>query len=174
MKTKNPMIRAVSAATLSWLAISLAHAGYITVDTGIWRTWQQYGTANPQFETVQEAYADTKARIDRCDNGNPQRCWTLENLRPDPDHLFWAYNGVAYWWVADIRLCTGGSCTPNGGAVFVQNVRCPVYADRSFGITQLNGGNPPPDWHVSDSGVGQPCVSARSGRTSDSVQFDPA
>ena len=35
MKTKNLTIRVVSAATLSWLAISLAHAGWITMDTAI-------------------------------------------------------------------------------------------------------------------------------------------
>ena len=74
--TKNLVFRAVSAATLSWLAISLAHAGYIMMDTNIERRWHQYGTANPIFATVEEAYADTKARSEGC-NVSKTTCWTL-------------------------------------------------------------------------------------------------
>lgn len=59
--------------------IPLAHAGYITVDTGTWRTWQQYGTGNPRFETVQEAFADTQARSP-CTDPATQTCVFYENL----------------------------------------------------------------------------------------------
>ena len=74
MKTKNLVFRAVSAATLFCLATSLAHAGYVMVHTAIERRWQQYGTNHPIFATVQEAFADTKARWERCDNYTPQTC----------------------------------------------------------------------------------------------------
>jgi hypothetical protein len=102
--TKTLTIRSLVATALFAAMSTLANAGYIISDVGIWRLWFQYGTTNPYFDTLQEAFADSKARSDRCNNSNRQTCWSIENLRPDPNHPFGAWNGSVGTFTSRIRL----------------------------------------------------------------------